>query len=249
MAPPNPKRNTPTSQRVQNMKLSAPFRSPFRSDPSTASSNMFTSPSKVKVEPTDQEKRASPLKSSTSASGSQLSTPHKPHMISVTASKDFTPRAAAQFKSPFKCTTSKSGVAPSAHPTTRLTPAIQSLEAQVQLLRRAVKIREAEARGKGVPLDTLAKKWKDAGREVAREVWALVKDNVQIQDAQRQSAIGFQSGWGWEEDESAEHGYGQNKDYEEEQEKKQDNIGTMLRQLRIDPNTFGWNEALEDFVD
>jgi hypothetical protein len=140
-------------------------------------------------------------------------------------------------------------------------------------------------------LERLVKKWTEAGREVAWEVWGLVKDSGA--DEERVSTggngwgeqekggtkRGFEEGWGWDEkdakrakmdgglegnlgwdierDEDQEQsGYRDdgmksgtnNKRYEEEEEeKKEDTLGSMLRQLGIAPETFGWNEDEGEF--
>jgi hypothetical protein len=195
----------------------------------------------------------SPLRPS--ASQHKISTPSGPSKPSTsTSKKEYTPRSAGKFKSPFKRTISGTSTAPPVFPSTRLTPAVQALEAQVQLLKRAVNIKEAAANGKQTPLDELALKWRTAGREVAKEVWELVKDNKQTSNeswapAKRE----FESGWGWEksddEERDRERSQRQQEDHDEELESTQDNIGTMLRQLRIDPVTLGWDETEGDFVD
>jgi hypothetical protein len=97
-------------------------------------------------------------------------------------------------------------------------------------------------------------KWRTAGRDVAREVWALVKDQPK-QDAVRwPSEPGpCSSGWGWEKDEEAHAAPQDSREREpkdqELQEPAEDTIGTMLRQLRIGPATLGWDEDECDFVD
>jgi hypothetical protein len=122
-----------------------------------------------------------------------------------------------------------------------------------------VKIKEAETSEKQEPLEKLVLKWRTAGREVAREVWDLVKDSAKTNDgAWGSDQGGLGSGWGWDEGEGQDDEVSVRKrakrEEEEEEEsestsKVEDNIGTMLRQLRIDPATLGWDDEEGDFVD
>jgi hypothetical protein len=180
------------------------------------------------------------------------STPRKPGVSGTPLKKDYTPRAASQFKSPFKRTVSGTSSAPTAaFSSTRLTPAVQSLEAKVQLLKRAVKIKDAEESGTQKPLEELVVKWRTAGREIAQEVWNIVKDTKTNDDAWSSNQRGMQSGWAWDEgagEDGLQKGVEMGIDETEEQEKPEDNIGTMLRQLRIDPATLGWDDEEGDFV-
>jgi hypothetical protein len=134
---------------------------------------------------------------------------------------------------------------------------VQALEAKVQLLRRAVKIKEAESGGTQKPLDELVLKWRTAGRDIARDVWSVVKDGPK-QDAggwPAERGSGFNSSWGYDKDD-AEGADAQTdgarerfQEHDMAKEKVEDDIGTMLRQLRIDPATLGWDDEEGDFVD
>jgi hypothetical protein len=164
-----------------------------------------------------------------------------------------------------------------------LTPTIQALERKIQILKRAVKVkmdREEEI------LEKLVKKWTEAGREVAWEVWGLVKDSGADgsvsagrggwgEEKKGGTKRGFEEDWGWDEQDGKkakaddrnwgwnverdedrkqssyeEDGMknGSKKYEEEEEEEREDTLGTMLRQLGIDPETFGWNEDEGEFV-
>jgi hypothetical protein len=175
--------------------------------------------------------------------------------------KDYTLNAAKQFKSPFTINSSSSS-SYGYYPQARLTPTVQSLERTVQNLRRAIKIKEEHATGKD-DLERLANKWKIVGRDVAWEVWALVKDNTAQQsetggwghmnDGLDASTGGSIRNWGLDgaddtrlSDESTRSEEPENED---DVVKPQDTLGTMLRQLRIDPTTLGWNDEAEDFLD
>jgi len=115
-----------------------------------------------------------------------------------TKKKHRTQRAAAQFKSPLSMDTSSKLVS-----SVRMTPIIQALERKLQLLKRAVKVKQD---GEEETLHTLVNKWTEAGREIAWEVWELVKDNASSEDQgwgkpqskgkARKSA--FEDSWGWE---------------------------------------------------
>lgn len=112
-----------------------------------------------------------------------------------------TQRAAAQFKSPLANAAISGSGAP-----VRLTPTIQTLERRLQILKRASKIKND---GDEEILEGLAKKWTEAGREVAWEVWELVKENAgsdgdwgKSTNSKRNAAggkRGFEESWGWEE--------------------------------------------------
>jgi len=187
--------------------------------------------------------------------------------------KHRTQRAAGQFKSPLPSAVSSS--IPSA---VRQTPTIQALERKVQVLRRAVKVKNG---GEEQTLEALVKKWTEAGREVAWEVWALVKDqeNGSGEDWGKDSQNAtsgkrkFEDSWGWNEESGSkrvktEWDNDRNWGWEispttgaddqpteervesvEEEEKPRETLGTMLLRLGIAPSTLGWNDEDEEFVD
>jgi hypothetical protein len=196
-----------------------------------------------------------------------------------------TPRAASQFKSPLSAAAASSSTIGSA---VRLTPNIQALERRLQILKRAVKVRKD---GEEEVLHGLVKKWREAGREVAWEVWGLVKDRGMGEGGStgrgdewgkgKGGKRGFEDGWGWSErgdqkklkveerernwgwdvepnrggeageyamGEDCEMGEIQEEAEEEEEERREGTLGTMLKQLGIDPETLGWNEEEGTFV-
>jgi hypothetical protein len=192
--------------------------------------------------------------------------------------KDYTPRAAAKFKSPLSSSVSASSKLNSS---VKFTPTIQALQRKLQVLKRAVKIKQD---GDERKLEELALKWRITGREIAWEVWNLVKDRAEAvgNPGSRDGGWGydykdekpFESGWGWDETTSKRletWGYDRlhmpsndageaveslrssspayEDDAREDAEKSSDTLGTMLRQLKIDPVTLGWDDELEDFVD
>lgn len=121
-----------------------------------------------------------------------------------------------------------------------------NLERKVAILRRAVKIQRD---GDEDHLKGLAKKWRDAGREAAYELWSIVRDLSTEGDETRGN--GRDTGWGWDKrDERVTFGE-DGPDAEEDgcAEKQESTLGLMLRQLGIAPETLGWNDEEEAFVD
>ncbi|KAI5894110.1 uncharacterized protein SCHCODRAFT_02700661 [Schizophyllum commune H4-8] len=258
--PPTTKRPTALAYKAQSKKLAKPFRPPAM---------------KPKVEADDAVPPISspPCTSPPRASSPTPSTVTKPP--SVDRKKQHrTQRAASQFKSPLT-----PGASTAMTSNVRLTPQIQALERKLQVLKRAVKVRREGEEG---TLEGLVKRWTEAGREVAWEVWGLTKEAAQGGDwgygSGGQAKGGFgggfgkeedaNKGWGWDkEDEKkggsswgwANEGDGEaeeeNKDDgsqykdEEEEAKPQQTLGTMLRLLGIAPETLGWDDNEEGFVD
>jgi hypothetical protein len=272
---PNPKRSTPRLQKLQREKLSAPFRSPL---PKTTAAWHVLSikdqnaaadvSSSLHHKPTVCES-TNPNESTPSHDKSSV------HDMVTPSRKTYTRKAAAQFKPPLP--TSTLSVATSS---VRLTPTIQALERSVQTLKRAVKVRRD---GEDEILMTLTEKWREAGREVAWEMWNLVKDRGmsdgsnnwggdrlrgEASDGKRE----FQDTWGWDDSDctkrqksdsddrrggvetmspSAFHDesdfLGSNKF--EPEDRGGGTLGTMLRQLGIDPDILGWDEQEETFVE
>lgn len=282
-APPNPKRPTVASQRLQHKKLATPFRSPLARKtsqlvphPTEKTSGTSTLHASSPTPPLaagqfgETEPQSSPTKINPSSAG-RLNLP--------TPRKNYSARAAVQFKSPLSAGTQGSSSSQSS--SVRLTPKIQSLERQVQVLKRAIKIKkEREAASEGAPgLEELAKKWKAAGRDAAWEVWGLVKESAAQKSSEGASGWGWDEGkgsgrggsgmggsWGWDQEGTDERGEGERhdererssrrrggEDYEERYEgeamKTEETVGTMLRHLHIDPATLGWDDDQGDFVD
>ncbi|TFK76154.1 hypothetical protein BDN72DRAFT_831608 [Pluteus cervinus] len=242
---PNPKRPTLAMQKSQHKKLIKPFKTPalVQSVDRQETKRLPVTPSRIEA-PTPILKT------------SKKKTPVKLSDTSEASVKHRTLRAAGQFKSPLSATASSNILSD-----VRLTPTVQVLERRLQALKRAVRIKQE---GDQATLQELIKKWTEAGREIAWEVWNLVKDNATEGDpwAPDKGKRAFQESWGWD-------GQGENKkpctepdeggdregiriekieaDDDEAPEKKQDTLGTMLMQLGIDPDTLGWNEEEDDF--
>ncbi|KAF7353002.1 hypothetical protein MVEN_01267800 [Mycena venus] len=141
--PPNPKRPTLASQKLQRKTLVKPFRSPAIMTPKAP--EPIPPPPVLKKESVSVEL-----------------------LTKDDLKKHRTQRAAGQFKSPLPA-----AVSSSIFSAVRPTPTIQALEHKVQVLRRAVKVKKGREEE---TLEALAKKWTEAGREVAWEVWSLIKD-------------------------------------------------------------------------
>lgn len=250
--PPNPKRATLASQKLQHKTLAKPFRSPAMKTPKALEPAVAPPLPKKESTPFEQPFNDSNLKKL----------------------KHRTQRAAGQFKSPLSLSTAGSS---SVSASVRQTPTIQILERKVQILKRAVKIRNE---GEAKTLESLVKKWTEAGREVAFEVWELVKDTQSTGgDGWGKESQGtgsgkrrFEDSWGWNGEsgskrikaEETDQNWGWDSrpatghDEEErsepavesvEEDKPQETLGTMLMRLGIAPSTLGWNDDKGEFVD
>lgn len=145
----------------------------------------------------------------------------------------------------------------------RLTPALQALERKLQLLKRAIKVKgdnEEEV------LIKLAGKWIEAGREVAYDVWDATKDACDF--GAKTTLIRGPYGtndrntnWGWDTkpgdaseqscdlDPSEAPCTARQLTPEEDDDASCHTLGTMLRQLGIAPEIFGWDDDKEIFAD
>jgi len=138
-----------------------------------------------------------------------------------------TARAAAPFKSPVVgCGQTQA----SNRPSVRLTPAIQTLERKLQLLRRAVKVREEKQEE---ALRALVNKWTEAGRDVAWEMWMLLKDR-QDSGATREKRS-YDESWGWSEEKRMKF------------EETVGGVDGMLMDLGIAPQTLGYGDIGSEF--
>lgn len=268
--PPQPKRPTVAAQKLQHKKLTRPFRSPIVTDNKIIPNPVFLSENAKDSRCTlHQEAEKEEIPQSTAI-------PHaEPLETKDPKIKYRTKRAASQFKSPLAAGSEQ----PASH--VRLTPTIQALERKLQILKRAVKVKADMSED---VLECLVRKWTEAGREVAWEVWGLVKDNATTDDWQENRGRScerkrpFEDGWGWDD------GGDQKKLKAEEQERhwgwsvvpirpdereevttadsecdavREDSfgghphgtLGMMLKQLGISPETLGWNEDEDLFVD
>ncbi|KIM45844.1 hypothetical protein M413DRAFT_23662 [Hebeloma cylindrosporum] len=271
---PAPKRSTVAGQRAQQKKLTRPFRSPVMQrlapKPSAGPSTSFMSSDTVVL---NEVTAVPPTAKIVEESGNAVA-PASSHTLDTNI-KHRTTRAASQFKSPLTTTSTASADEAAL---VRLTPTIQSLERKLQLLRRALKVRENLQE---VVLGGLVKKWTEAGREVAWEVWDNVKDNASSEgrgNLMKGKKRAIEESWGWDESggskkpkedrnwgwdvvpvsdrgtESEQVGETVVGSLEREEEADEEDVphatvGTMLIQLGIAPQTLGWDEEEGTFVD
>ena len=234
--PPAPRRATLASQKLSRKKLAAPFRSPLQT---RMASTLPTTPTVLVEDDTQKqivgesraEYQTNPKSAKAAPAGAQ-----SPIQTLVRSS-----RAAAQFRSPLV----KVPVHAS-RPLVLPNQAIMDLERKLTILRRAVKIKRDGDEGH---LERLAKKWRDAGREAAYELWGIVRD-LSTEGGEIRGN-GNNTGWGW--DDKNEHGRSgeEHQDAEEggQAERQESTLGVMLRKLGIAPETLGWNDEEEAFVD
>ncbi|KAI9466793.1 hypothetical protein BJY52DRAFT_20044 [Lactarius psammicola] len=223
---PAPRRATLASQKLSRKKLAAPFRSPLTAKSITA--KVVTPVSQGEV---PQEQIIKELQAKYKA---------VPDSVHFTAQKTLvrSSRAAAQFRSPL-VKTLEHGPRPLVLPS----QTTMTLERKLTFLRRAVKIKRD---GDESHLERLAMKWRDAAREAAYELWSIVRD-LSTEGGEVRSGSSDATGWGWEE-----HGtvsVGNNAEDEECEAQQENTLGVMLRKLGIAPETLGWNDEEETFVD
>ncbi|KAH8106259.1 hypothetical protein BXZ70DRAFT_427966 [Cristinia sonorae] len=267
--PPNPKRQTIASQKKQYKKLATAFRSPLIDSGSPL----------LRKDGVYSNGRSSSGSPSTTGVHRDTDVKTDDTIFRDTQSdqKDYTNSAAKQFKSPLmqrlssgnsSATYHTSSTDKGGHPVN-----MQTLMAQVQKLKQAIKIKENISGGPGDKLEDLVKKWTRVGREVAWEVWDYVKDNEVDQGAggwaNENGAFGGQKrpfdgwgeeggdkkrvkykydGWEWDGDEKGDAQEGQGMDVDEEAQALNHTLGTMLRFMGIAPETLGWDEGEGDFV-
>ncbi|KAH7931297.1 hypothetical protein BV22DRAFT_9970 [Leucogyrophana mollusca] len=272
--PPTTKRSTLASQKRQYKKLITPFRSPLvpktKEQESTSRSEIAETPGFSVAQPPLPITILTPSPQPSSSTS-------RTHSVQPPNKTVRTQKAASQFKSPLGDSASASSAA---LPSIRLTPTVQTLERKLQLLKRAVKVRE---NGEEEVLAGLVKKWTEAGREVAWEVWDLVKDSGGDSGGTNYAAgkkAGFGESWGWDDGGGKKGGNGRDDNWgwdsaevkrEEnghedqemsydskpnqhgedgcDEERGRDTLGTMLRQVGIAPETLGWSDDEETFID
>ncbi|KZW04427.1 hypothetical protein EXIGLDRAFT_828299 [Exidia glandulosa HHB12029] len=230
------------SQARSFKKLATPFRSPLAANPASAPSPAPLAPRKNTAMSTPV--RSSPLSSKPPAF-------KKPAPAGVSRLVRETTDAAVT--SPYRSPVASSSAAPSV---TILT--VQALERRVQLLKRAIKIKQE---GGDDALEKLTVKWRAAARAASWDLWTLVKDGQpQSQPGGEKKSWGYDDGaekkdkgWGWDDTVSASDGaqevYEDVVEEQDEPEVKDPSIGTMLAELGIAPDTLGWKEEEGEFVD
>lgn len=247
---PNPKRSTIAFQQLQHRKLISPFRSPAL----TLHSKPMGLQSSVPAVSLAYVSTSAPTEQTLVSDDMNSKLKHRTH------------RASTPFKSPLSADAITKLTA------VRMTPIIQGLERKVQLLRRAIKITDDDEEE---TLLKLVKKWTEAGRDIAWEVWDLVKDNpskdaegwskFEMHDSSLSTFKGSwcddeinrqekERSWGWDvESERLAINVYENEvlrtSTDDDDDKPQNTLGTMLTQLGILPETLGWNEEDGEFQD
>ncbi|KAI9448256.1 hypothetical protein H4582DRAFT_1899510 [Lactarius indigo] len=223
---PAPRHATLASQKLSRKKLAAPFRSPLQVKSIAAKVVTPVSRGEVPGEQVVKEPQAKCKAES--------------YPVCLTAQKTLvrSSRAAAQFRSPLVKTV-EHGPRPLVLPS----QATMALERKLTYLRRAVKIKRDRDESH---LECLAMKWRDAAREAAYELWSIVRDLSTEGGEVRGNSNG--GGWGWEE-RNGHDTMGNDAEDEEHGVQKENTLGVMLRKLGIAPETLGWNDEEETFVD
>lgn len=231
---PNPKRPTIAGQLAQHKKLSQPFRCP------TITTTKGESITKPQADDSERERaQFGRLKDKIGA----IPQPEDGKI------KHRTVRAAAQFKSPL--TALPSGQQALIRPS----PTIQALERKAQTLKRALRVvRDNED-------ETLKKqieKWTEAGREVAFELWTMVKDSAAVEGNDRWDDGSTRKrkvaeGWGWDDGTDRKRtlsGYGSTWDWDSVAEggghhaEEGDSSGIVLEELEEQPEQEKTHETI-----
>ena len=254
--PPNPKRPTSAAHRRQREKLSQPFRPPCLVHPKAEG------PRSAQGVKTEDEKSNGPIIPQVKLTTGDAK--------EARGRKNRT-KAGAQFKSPLIAKSETRDTSQCDDLAVRLTPAIQMLERKLQLLKRAIKVKEEDQEDK---LRELITKWTEAGREVAWEVWTIVKDNADEGYSAITGKRSLKHFSHWEMESSKRHKGDEDFHHssemadnepegtntrqrvdlmesaeDEDPERPDHTLGTMLRQFGIDPQTLGWDEEEETFRD
>jgi len=232
---PAPRRATLASQKLSRRKLAAPFRSPLQIKPT---STLLAAPTPLEEVLQEQIIREPPAKYKSITVKAQEAPPGaRTNSKSLVRSS----RAAAQFRSPLG-----SASVPAFRPIVLPNQATMNLERKVAILRRAVKIKRD---GDEDHLRHLTKKWRDAGREAAYELWSIARD-LSTEEGEIRGKDSH-TGWGWDDREGrdtlGEDGLGAEDGGSAE--RQENTLGVMLRKLGIAPETLGWNDEEETFVD
>ncbi|KIP12885.1 hypothetical protein PHLGIDRAFT_138535 [Phlebiopsis gigantea 11061_1 CR5-6] len=224
--PPNPKRATLLGQKKQQRKLVQPFRSPIvklndilaGKDGVYASGRARPAEKRFGSEPREDAGSGDDFGASTSSA-----TESPGANVAAAATKDRTARAGKPFKS-VVLNVGKTDVCLTAGATSgvKTGSTIQALQARVQKLKQAIRIRDEREAESERCLEVLVSKWRSVGRDVAWLVWDTVKDldpgdSLKVlptrggwgedDDVRRTGKSkgkgcggGFQSGWGWNDE-------------------------------------------------
>ena len=233
--PPAPRRATLASQKLSRKRLAAPFRSPLQTK---TTSTQPTTPALLGKDAQEQIARELRTKYQIKPKSAQEAPTGTSKAIKSLVRSS---RAAAQFRSPLVKVpedTSRPLVLPN--------QTIMNLERKLTTLRRAAKIKRD---GDEAHLERLAKKWRDAGREAAYELWGIVRDLSTEGGEIRGNSNDNVWGWGGQGEQGTSREDDVDTEAGEHAEKQENTLGVMLRKLGIAPETLGWNEEEEAFVD
>ncbi|KAI0307377.1 hypothetical protein B0F90DRAFT_564613 [Multifurca ochricompacta] len=228
---PAPRRATLKSQKLSRKKLAAPFRSPLRTKTTPVHVVPSTSDGEVIQEQIIKESQVNSRAAPNAVQGvcTGATKPIKTLFLSS--------RASTQFRSPLM-----KPPADLSRPVVLPNQAIMNLERRLTVLRRAIKFKRD---GDDRHLEGLVRKWRDAGREAAYELWSIVRDISTEGGEIRGNTSDI--GWGWDDqDRDRDEGMFEGGLSEEKQESP---LGVMLRKLGIAPETLGWDDEEETFVD
>ncbi|KAH9938453.1 uncharacterized protein B0H18DRAFT_967257 [Fomitopsis serialis] len=243
---PQPKRQTLASQLRQRQKLVAPFRSPLvDKDAARHGVDAVYASGKNRAGLVTKKRDADMQVDDRSASMQAAQERVGAVSLQPQATKDYTPKVAKQFKSPLHLGSSSS----SSQPTTAVSsvqavPTIRALQAQIQTLKQAIKIKTSGGGNDEDELEELVVKWTTVGREVAWAVWDTVKDldpgeaaNMG-KDGRRDGGRG--GGWGFDDSSNQPQngGVGEEEEGGSKDDDEEPHFSTLL--------TLGWDEEEGD---
>ncbi|PSR73691.1 hypothetical protein PHLCEN_2v10610 [Hermanssonia centrifuga] len=220
MSPPPPlllKRPMPSQKKEQKI-LTQPFRSPL-----VKSEDVLEGKERIYANLRAQPPPAmipNPALSQAKNKLAEQATDTQSRLSSVSElAKDYTANAAKQFKSPFSTPLASNLGVPSVGTTmaagsgVKALRTVQSLQARVQKLKQAIKLKESDGEDER-RLEELVTKWRTVAREVAWQVWDTVKDcdpgeSLKVKKGgwdkvgpplskKQGEARGLQAGWGLE---------------------------------------------------
>ncbi|KAF7792808.1 hypothetical protein EIP86_003907 [Pleurotus ostreatoroseus] len=196
--PPQPLRYTAAGLKAQFKKLAKPFRCPLmKPEDSLVGREAIYGSTHATLYP---PKTAAGTKAGPPEDDRSSSLPAKINVDAVVIQqvKPFSERLTKQFKSPLAGAGSSSASGKALFSSTKSTQAaqIQALQAKVQKLKQAIKIKNERSQADEENLAALVSKWRGVGRDVAWLVWDTVKD---LDPGEGLSVSMGRGGWGDED--------------------------------------------------
>lgn len=194
--PPNPKRPTQASQKRQFKKLVKPFRSPLVNyeDVLAGKNGVYESGRPRQAAASTQQAMTAEATADVQAKSTTTHTPFKDHTANT--AKPFRLPVAALSNSASIVVSKGTLASQKARPSVLNAPTIQSLQARVQKLKQAMKIKDEQLNGDDDQrLEALVTKWRTAGREVAWLVWDTVRDLEPSAAAMGAGVLPARGGW------------------------------------------------------